>query len=331
MSLTITVLGAGSWGTALAAHLSRSGQSARLWGRDSATLASIAQDGENTRYLPGITLPDTLTACKNLDSALDSTDGVVVATPCQTFRLMLERLQPVIARSTPVVWACKGFVDRSLLSSIVSAVLPQQPGAVLSGPSFARELAQGLPTAVTIASAEMAVAKQVCQWFHHGSFRAYSSTDLAGVQVAGAIKNVYAIACGISDGLGFGANARAALITRGLSEISRLNIAFGGSSRTLMGLSGAGDLVLTCTDDQSRNRRFGLALGNGASVQDALLSIAQAVEGYHTAREGYQLARQHSVDMPILAEVYKVIYEAKSPHNAVSDLLAREHRSEFDE
>lgn len=327
----IAVLGAGSWGTALAAQLARNGLQVSLWGRDAAQLASISQGRENKRYLPGVPLPDGLQTEADLASCLSGADATLIVTPCGVFTPMLEAIAEHADPRRPVVWACKGLDKASgeLLHTCATEVLGDQtPMAVISGPTFAGEVARNLPAAITAASFNQSVAEGVASWFHGGSMRVYSSTDIVGVQLAGALKNVLAIAAGISDGLQYGANARAAMVTRGLAELTRLGVAMGGRRETFTGLAGLGDLVLTCTDDQSRNRRFGLALARGMGVDQAIADIGQVVEGAETTRRARELAQRHGVEVPIVEQVYQVLYEGLSPRDAVQTLMAREARSE---
>jgi len=324
-------MGAGSWGTALAAHLARGGHEVTLWGRDESLITSINANQENERYLPGLSLPASLKAEYRLDRALDAVDGIVIATPCSSFIQVLNSLETHLDARPDLVWACKGIANGQLLHEVVADRIGDLcPVAVLSGPSFAKELVIGLPTAVTIASPDAATGERVSGWFHHDAFRAYQPEDIIGVQVAGALKNIYAIAAGISDGLNFGANARTALITRGLAELNRLGQKMGARRETLMGLAGVGDLILTCTDDQSRNRRFGLAIGRGQNQADAVREINQVVEGINTSREAMELAKNHSVDMPIATELFQVIHENKPACDGVEALLARSAKSELD-
>lgn len=319
-----TILGAGSWGTALAAHLARLHAQVVLWGRNPEQIAELQKEHCNQRYLPDIRLPASLSYTDDLAAATRSAGLVVVATPSHHFATLLTRIHDFLPAGATVVWACKGISDKKLLDQIATEQLPDNiPIAVLSGPSFAAELATGLPTAVTIAAPDLDTAADISQCFHGDRFRAYPSDDMTGVQIAGALKNVYAIAAGISDGLGFGANARSALITRGLAELMRLGDAMGARRDTLMGLAGVGDLVLTCTDNQSRNRRFGLALGQGLGSARALESIGQTVEGINTCDQAMLLASEYQVDMPITTQVYRVVHEQLSPDAAVSALLSR--------
>jgi glycerol-3-phosphate dehydrogenase (NAD(P)+) len=326
----VTVLGAGSWGTALAILLTRNGVATRLWDRDADHIRQL-QQGSNQRYLPGIMLPGGLAAVADLDAALDSADYVLVAVPSSGFREVLQRLGAVAGTTFNLIWASKGLEPGSgkFLHQIVDDELAGHDAvAVLSGPSFAMEVARGLPTAVTIASKDLDYAARVVRLFHCERFRAYSSRDVVGVELGGSSKNVLAIAAGISDGLGYGANARAALITRGLAEIMRLGTHLGGQRETFMGLAGVGDLVLTCTDDQSRNRRLGLAVGAGKELLQAVEEIGQAVEGLHTARELDALATENRVDMPITRQVKRILFDGEEPAQAVHALLTREPKAE---
>lgn len=328
----IAVLGAGSWGTALAIQLARNGYRTRLWGRRAEALKAMAARRQNSRYLPDIPFPEALSPCVDQGDALKDAALVVLAVPSEGFRASLHQLlQPHRNHLPPLVWVTKGLETGTAkwLHEVIEEELgTDQPKAILSGPSFAREVALGLPTAVTVASQDLAQAQGVATLFHSRAFRVYTSQDVTGVELGGAVKNVLAIAAGISDGLGFGANARAALITRGLHEIMLLGECAGAKRETLMGLSGLGDLVLTSTDDQSRNRRLGLAVGQGQAMDEAKQDIGQAVEGAVTARVVRALAAAHGVEMPISEQVYRVLYEHLDPKTAVSELLARELKAE---
>lgn len=328
---TIAVLGAGSWGTALAMLLARNGHTALLWGNDAARQARLEHERQNSVYLPGIPFPANLHVRDALAEVAKSSSRFLVAVPSHAFHATLAALKPLLSAGTVLAWATKGLEPGSgkLLSQVAQEVLDdERPRAVISGPTFAREVALGLPTALAVASESESVAEEVASWLRNDRVRVYTSSDVAGVQLGGAIKNVMAIAAGISDGLGFGANARAALITRGLAELTRLGIAMGGQKETFMGLAGAGDLILTCTDDASRNRRVGLALGQGKKLPEILSGLGQEAEGVATARELYQLAKRSNVDMPITEQVYRVLYEDLPPQAAVEALLRREPRQE---
>ncbi|AWN15891.1 Glycerol-3-phosphate dehydrogenase [NAD(P)+] [Salinisphaera sp. LB1] len=325
------VVGAGSWGTALAVQLARRGHAVRLWGRDAAAIETMAGTRINARYLPHVTFPPTLEPVADLAAAIDGADDVVVVLPSHALRAGLEALAPCLAPHQRVLWATKGLEpDTALLPhEVATAVLgAARATGVLSGPSFAGEVGRGLPTAVTIASADPALAADMARAFHDGVFRVYTSSDVIGVGVGGAVKNVLAIAVGMSDGLGYGANARALLITRGLSEMMRLGVELGGRRDTLTGMAGLGDLLLTCSDDQSRNRRMGLALAAGDDVPTAEARIGQVVEGVRAAREVHRMAQAHGIDMPIAAQAYRVLHEGDSPQAAARRLTDRPSRSE---
>lgn len=327
----LAVVGAGSWGTALAVQLARSGHAVRLWGRDAAAVEAMAADRVNARYLPDVTLPATLYPMTALAAAVDGADDVVVVVPSHALRTCLEALAPLLAPHQRVLWATKGLEPETALlpHEVAAQVLgPERPTAVLSGPSFAGEVGRGLPTAVTIASRDAAFAADMARAFHDGVFRVYTASDVIGVGVGGAVKNVLAIAVGISDGLGYGANARALLITRGLSEMMRLGAELGGARETLTGMAGLGDLLLTCSDDQSRNRRMGLALAAGDDVPTAEARIGQVVEGVRVAREVHRMAHERGIDMPIVAQAYRVLHEGDEPQTAVRRLTDRPSRSE---
>lgn len=328
MTTAIAVLGAGSWGTALAAHLARCKHHVTLWGRSPHVIEDIRNSGCNQRYLPDARLPENLSFSSDLDATVEAAQVVVAAVPSSHFESLIDAIKPqLMARSgerATLVWACKGFSGTRLLHEVVYARLNDFcVPAVISGPNFAAELVRGMPTATTVASSSLPLAQRTSALFHNEYFRAYASDDMVGVQLTGALKNIYAIATGVSDGLGFGANARAALITRGMAEMRRLAIPMGASADTLLGLAGMGDLVLTCTDDQSRNRRFGLALGQGASFEAAMESVGQVVEGAKAVQSALQLAESHAIELPIAAQVAAVLYDGKTASDAVELLLSR--------
>jgi glycerol-3-phosphate dehydrogenase (NAD(P)+) len=329
----IAVLGAGSWGTALAIQCARAGRPARLWGRDRGHMEIMARERSNSRYLPGAPFPDSLHLMADLTAVVDGVDDVLLAVPSHGFRALLQQLKPVLSPAVRLCWATKGFEQGTglLPNEVAHAVLgPGRPVAVLSGPTFAAEVGAGLPTAMTIASSESDYADKLARDLSSSSFRAYTSTDITGVEVGGAVKNVLAIGAGLSDGLGFGANTRIALITRGLVEMTRLGVALGAQRETFMGLAGLGDLVLTCTDDHSRNRRFGLALGQGVAVRQALESIGQVVEGYPAALALRRVAAREAVTMPIADGIYGVLYEQLPAEQVVRGLMLRPIKPEFD-
>jgi glycerol-3-phosphate dehydrogenase (NAD(P)+) len=322
----VAVLGAGSWGTALALQFARSGRPVRLWGRDSGQLQDFDQRGENRKYLPGIRFPDNLSIEADLAACLDGATDVLIAVPSHAFREMLLKARPLLAAGARVCWATKGFelTTGKLPHQVAQEILgAEQPMAVLSGPTFAAEVGRGLPTAMTIASNDPEFAGELAITLSNNNFRAYTSADMIGVEVGGAVKNVLAIGAGISDGLGFGANTRIALINRGLVEMTRLGVALGARPDTFTGLAGMGDLVLTCTDNLSRNRRMGLALAGGKSVEEAQQEIQQVVEGVLAARAVRQVADSLDVVMPICNVIYRILYEGLSPREAVDSLMSR--------
>jgi len=328
----IAILGAGSWGTALALLAARNGCQTLLWGHNPEHIAALSQDRQNKRYLPDHPFPVNLTVTANLAEVVAFSHLLLVCVPSHAFKKTLIKLKPYVSSEIKIAWASKGFNpdDGSLLHEIVAETFSAQTSAaILSGPTFAHEVAANLPTAITIASAQPHFAKQLSGILHSGLFRIYTSSDVIGVEVGGAVKNVLAIAAGIADGLGFGANTRAALITRGLNEIIRLGVKLGGKQETFMGLAGLGDLILTCTDNQSRNRRFGLALGLGKDRAAAIQAIGQEIEGISAAKETYLLAKKYAIDMPITEQTYKVLYEGLAPRTAVQNLLAREQKAEL--
>ena len=332
--LSVAILGAGSWGTALAALIARHGHPAVLWGRDPATVAGINQRHENAHYLPGVALPDALRATTDLAAALKGADLVLVVVPSHAFTETLQALAPLRPASAGVAWATKGFEPGSgrFLHEVAADTLGTGvPLAVVTGPSFAKEVAQGLPTALTVHGDDADFVQQVASVLHGPGFRAYTGDDMRGAELGGAMKNVLAVATGAADGMGLGSNARTGLITRGLNEMLRLNAAIGGRPETLMGLAGLGDLVLTCTGDLSRNRRLGLALGRGQTLEDAVREIGQVVESVQTADEVMRLADRHGLELPIAEAVRDVLHGDITPAEALSRLLARERKPEYPE
>lgn len=327
----IAVLGAGSWGTALALYLARLGQEVRLWTIDADHAHKMQEEGVNNQFMPGQLFPDSLHPMASLADTIADVDDILIAVPSVGFHNTLTLLQPLIPPAARILSATKGLdLDTGeLLHEVAQEILgAARPFAVLSGPSFAREVAAGLPTAVVIASKHPEFADELVHRFNSPIFRIYLSSDLIGSEIGGVVKNVLAIACGISDGMGFGANARCALITRGLAELIRLGTALGGAYETFTGLTGVGDLVLTCTDDQSRNRRYGLALGKGKNPADAEREIGQVIEGKRNAELLMQLANKHHVEMPIAGAVLKMLQGQFTPQEAMDYLLSREPKRE---
>ncbi len=328
----IAVLGAGSYGTALAICLARNGNTISLWGRNSDDMAQMAAQRVNQKYLPDIALPDSLQLTADLAAAVSSSRDILVVVPSHAFADTLRQIKPLLQADARVAWATKGLEPETgrLLQDVAREILGEQVSlAVLSGPTFAKEMAMGLPTAISLSSTDADFIRQLSDLLHCAkSFRVYTNPDFIGVQLGGAVKNVIAIGAGMADGIGFGANARTALITRGLTEMCRLGCALGAKKDTFMGMAGLGDLVLTCTDNQSRNRRFGLLLGQGKPVAEAMQSIGQVVEGYRNAKEVFNLAQRVGVEMPITEQIYQVLYQGKDVKLAALDLLGREKRDE---
>ena len=328
----IVVLGAGSYGTALAICLARNGHKTVLWARDHAHVTQMAATRTNHKYLPDSIFPECLHVEANLEKAIQASANILVVVPSHVFGDMLTKIKPYLHSNSKVAWATKGLDPQSgdLLQTVARRILGENiPLAVLSGPTFAKEMAAGLPTAISLSSTEDEFAQTLSQLLHCAkTFRVYQNNDFIGVQLGGAVKNVIAIGAGLSDGIGFGANARIALITRGLAEMTRLGVALEADPATFMGMAGLGDLVLTCTDNQSRNRRFGLALGKGIDVEQAMTDIGQVVEGYRNTKEVHMLAKRMQVEMPIVEQVYQVLYCQKSAKQAAKDLLSRERKEE---
>lgn len=326
--MNLAVLGAGAWGTAIAVHLATR-HGVTLWGRDASQVARLHDERVNQRYLPGVALPPALKLQANFAAAIDGAALILVATTTAGLRATLRELNTAEA-TAPVVWLCKGFERGEALMphQICAAEFPRATCGVLSGPSFADEVARGQPTALTLASNDAAFAAAAARELHGGSLRVYSSTDVVGVEVAGAVKNVMAIATGICDGLKLGLNARAALMTRGLAEITRLGVALGGQAQTFMGLAGVGDLILTCTGDLSRNRRVGLKLAEGKPLADILNELGHVAEGVYTAREVARIARERAIDMPITEAVCRVLDQPHTAAQLARELLTRDTKSE---
>ena len=328
----MTVIGAGSYGTSLAISLARNGMNIVLWGHEPGHMAQLEADRENRAFLPDVPFPDSLIIESNIQRAVQSCRDLLVVVPSHVFGIVLESIKPHLRADSRICWATKGLEPETgrLLQDVAHDVIGDDyPLAVLSGPTFAKELAMGMPTAIAVASPNAEFVAQLQDKIHcNKSFRVYANDDFVGIQLGGAVKNVIAIGAGMSDGIGFGANARTALITRGLAEMTRLGIALGAQAETFMGMAGLGDLVLTCTDNQSRNRRFGLALGQGKNVDVAQQDIGQVVEGYRNTKEVWMLAKRMGVEMPIVDQIYQVLYQDKDARLAAQDLLARDKKSE---
>lgn len=332
----IAVIGAGSWGTAIAGLLAAKGLQTTLWGHHPDHIAALSRDRENKKYLPGYHLVDTLNVTADLKVAVDGCDIVCMVVPSHGFRRVFEAVVPILPKKCQIVSAVKGIENDTLMTmtqimtEVLGTKLYEQEIflAVLSGPSFAKEVALGMPTAVTIGCNKIEIAQNLQHIFGTERFRVYASQDVIGLEISAALKNIVAIAAGISDGLGYGLNSRAALITRGLAEIKRFGVSMGADPRTFFGLSGLGDLVLTCTGDLSRNRTVGLKLGQGKKLADILNEMEMVAEGVKTTQSVYELVLRFKVDMPILQQVYLILYENKDCSAAVMDLLTREMRIE---
>ena len=334
-TLKATVLGGGSWGSALGMQLARMGHNTIIWEYDRVLAEAHQAARENTRYLPDIPWPTNLTMTNNMAEALSCADIVIAVVPSQTMRATMKIAAPLLNEKSILCVASKGVEQGSLMTmdEVICETIPSKwhdKIAVLSGPSFAFEVAHGMPTAVVVAGKNEEIADTVATAFHGGAFRVYHSTDVVGVEMGGALKNVMAIACGIADGAGFGHNTRAALITRGLAEITRLAVSRKANPLTLAGLAGMGDLVLTCTGDLSRNRQVGLALGKGKSLDQILEELGQVAEGVATAKSAHDLGKKMGVDLPLTDQIYKIIYENKPVQEALGELLGRDRKAELD-
>ena len=330
--IAMTVLGAGSYGTSLAISLARNGANVVIWGHDPEHMARLQSDRANHEFLPDIDFPQSLIVESDLEKAVQASRDLLVVVPSHVFGIVLNTIKPHLRADSRICWATKGLepeTGRLLKDVAIEALGEGYSLAVLSGPTFAKELAMGMPTAISVASPDESFVSELQEKIHCSkTFRVYANSDFTGMQLGGAVKNVIAIGAGMSDGIGFGANARTALITRGLAEMTRLGAALGAQPETFMGMAGLGDLVLTCTDNQSRNRRFGLALGQGKDVDSAQDEIGQVVEGYRNTKEVWLLSQRMGVEMPIVDQIYQVLYQGKDAHMAAKDLLARDKKSE---
>ncbi|WP_208440763.1 NAD(P)H-dependent glycerol-3-phosphate dehydrogenase [Bartonella raoultii] len=332
-TVSITIIGAGSFGTALAIAFARNGHRVLLWGHNPQHIRELQKCRCNRVFLPDIRFPKNLSPEASLEVAITTSQDIFIAVPSHVFHQVLYNIQPYLNQHSRIIWVTKGLEHGTgrLLQEVAREILGDQiPLAIFSGPTFAKELAIGLPTAITVAASDAEFSKELQQLFHRDkSVRVYKNSDMIGVQLGGAVKNVIAIGAGISDGMGFGANARIALITRGLAEISRLGIAMGAELSTFMGMTGLGDLVLTCTDNQSRNRRFGVLLGQGMNIKEAKKQVGQVVEGYLNTKEVYALAQRISIEMPITEQIYQVLFCDKTVAEAANTLLKRSLKDEI--
>ncbi len=325
--MNVTVLGAGAWGTALAKLLIQGSHTVTLWGHDRGRLEKLQRTRRNEAYLPGVELPPTLQTESDLPRAIQNADFVVTAVPSKAFREVTSQMS---AYGGVVISVTKGIEHATGLTmcGILAETTPRARTAVLSGPTFALEVARGIPTAIVAASNDSSTATAVQELFHRPSFRVYTTADLRGVELGGALKNVIAIAAGVCDGLGFGDNSKAALITRAMAEVRRLGVACGAQAETFTGLSGLGDLTVTCFSKLSRNRGFGERLGRGEKLSDVFASLSSVAEGYPTSRSAYELARKHQISTPVINEVYRMLYEGKDVARGVRDLMSRDSKAE---
>ena len=326
----ILVIGAGAWGTALAVHLARNGQSVNLWGHRPSFMRQLSEYRSNQRYLPNINFPDTLNVFEDMAPALNQVQDILIVVPSVAFVSIIQQLKQFSGYSYRIAWATKGLdpsTARPLSESIAALVGSKTSMAIISGPSFAAEVGQALPTAISIAGNDDEFIESMVERLHAPHFRVYPNDDFLGVQLCGVMKNILAIAMGICVGLGLGANTRAALLTRGIAEMRRLLLALGGAESTLLGLAGMGDLVLTCSDDQSRNRRFGYGIGCGVSIDDAQASVGGEVEGLSNTRQLLQLADSYAIELPITQQVHEILFQGVSPRQGLENLLNRQRAS----
>jgi glycerol-3-phosphate dehydrogenase (NAD(P)+) len=331
MNRNVAIIGAGSMGTAMAILLSKNGNNVKLWSPMKDEISMLKTNNEHVTRLPGVKIPESVVFTTDIEIAVKDCEVVVLAVPSQTTRQNCRTLSKNISKDTIVVTCSKGIEDGTckLLSEIMQDELPQNSIAVISGPSHAEEIARDIPTTVVAASAKIEVAKFLQDLFMTSNFRVYTNTDVVGVELGGALKNIIALCAGISDGLGFGDNTKAALMTRGIAEISRLGVAMGGNADTFSGLTGVGDLIVTCTSMHSRNRRAGILIGQGKTVQQALEEVNMVVEGVATTKPAYDLACKLGISMPITKEAYSILFEGKDPRIAVVDLMSRDKKTEM--
>jgi len=327
----IMVLGGGSWGTALASLLAKNKEEVFFWVRNKEQFRSIKETRENKKYLPNIKIPDTVKVVNSYREAIDICNIVVLAIPSQNIRGLLVELKDYLSNSTLVVNVSKGIEQKTLktISEVCKEIIPNNPYIVLSGPSHAEEVGKDLPTTVVAASENKNYAKKIQEIFTSNTFRVYTNEDVKGVELGGSLKNVIAIASGISDGLGYGDNTKAALMNRGIIEISRLADKLGADKMTFLGLAGIGDLIVTCTSMHSRNRRAGILIGKGKSVEEAIKEVGMVVEGIYTTEAAFKLAKENNVEMPIVEELYKIIYEGKKAKESVDSLMTRDKKDEL--
>lgn len=326
----VAVIGSGGWGTAIATVLSRNGHDVTLWSYSKEESETLARDGENKRFLPGVTLPASIHFTNSLEEAAKQAEFVFMVTPSQATRETAKKLAPYIIEKTVIVNASKGLEQETQkrLSQVICEEISQANVAVMSGPSHAEEVGRCLPTTNVIAAEDLETSQRVQDILMNESFRVYTGQDMAGVELGGALKNVIALCAGIADGIGLGDNAKAALMTRGMAEISRLGVAMGADPLTFLGLSGMGDLIVTCTSMHSRNRRAGILIGQGMRPEEAILEVKMVVEGFYATKAAYHLAKRMQVEMPIVEQAYAVLFEGKDPKQTVMNLMIREKKNE---
>lgn len=326
----IGVIGAGSWGTALAILLNENGNHVTLWSHRESEAEKIRREREHSSKLPGVKIPEAIAVTSDLEDAVKGKEVLVLVVPSSCVRETSEKLKPLVAEGTVIVSAAKGIEEATLftMTDIVEELVPQAQTAVLSGPSHAEEVAKGLPTTCVIGAKNEATARMLQKLFMSPVFRVYISPDVLGIELGGALKNVIALAAGIADGMGYGDNAKAALITRGMVEISRLGVKMGGNPETFSGLTGIGDLIVTCASMHSRNRRAGILLGQGYSMEEAMKKVEMVVEGVYSAKSAVLLAKKYETELPIIEQVAGILFEGKDPVEAVSRLMLRDSRQE---
>jgi glycerol-3-phosphate dehydrogenase (NAD(P)+) len=331
MKPDITFLGGGSFGTALAVMLAKKGLNVNVWDRESSVVEDINIKKENIKYMSGVVIPAGITATMSIEDAIDNSKYIVLAVPSHVIRDICKKIKNKISKDQIVISIAKGIEEKSKkrLSQVIKEELPDNPVVILSGPSHAEEVAQDIPTTVVVTSENMNYAKEVQDLFMTNKFRVYTNDDIIGVEIGGAVKNIIALAAGISDGIGFGDNTKAALMTRGMTEIIRIGTKLGGKSETFSGLTGMGDLIVTCTSMHSRNRRAGILIGKGASAEEAIREVGMVVEGIKACKAFYELKEELHVEMPITDALYKVLFEKKDPKYAVVELMTRDKKGEI--
>lgn len=332
MGKNVSVIGAGSWGTALASVLADNGHQVTIWSIDEAEVNMLNQYHEQTIKLPGVVLPETVKATGNLQEAIENRDLLVFAVPSPYVRSTAKSAAPYVSEDQIIVNVAKGIEEATLMTlvEVIEEEIPSAKVCVLSGPSHAEEVGRKLPTTVVVGSKDIKIAKLVQDVFMNSVFRVYSNDDVIGIELGGSLKNVIALAAGIADGLGFGDNTKAALMTRGIAELSRLGVAMGGKIETFLGLSGVGDLIVTCSSVHSRNRNAGVLIGQGKTAKEAMEEVQQIVEGVYSAKAALALARKYQVDIPIIEQVNAVLFDGKKAADAVNDLLLRDRKPERD-